>query len=444
MQVIKFGGSILLEQKDFAALVTILKKIQNEPTLVVVSALSHTTRLLEKSMNTALNGNELQAIDVIKELIQEHSTISRSIIKSDDTLLCIDEILTKCNDDICKYLRGISITGELTPRTRDIVLSYGEYLSLHIITYYIKECGITTTCIESNQFLITNNEHGHATPLRDKTISRVERILRPAFEQTPLIVTQGFVARSEDGSITTMGKESSNLTATLLGELLQAKQVTIYTNVEGIRSADPTIISATKTVPSLTYTLAFKAAVNGVKLLYPTMIEPLRRSGIPLQICSLHNPVGNSTTISKRSASEPIPIITSVEDISILRLSFQTAEARTHAREILKTIYPDSSQIISLIEYPDALTVVASETSISHISSVIPDECTAFTLRGYSLIRLFNSATPSIKYLDTEITTLILATESIVVDAGYNEGTLCIITPNNHAVTIVTKLHEKI
>ncbi|MBL7975859.1 MAG: hypothetical protein JNJ85_13165 [Candidatus Kapabacteria bacterium] len=443
MQVIKFGGSILTEQQDFAALLSIVQQ-QLEPTLVVVSALSHTTRLLEKAMHLALNNNEEGATDVIKTMLQEHRTIASTIINKQETIQNIDTLLSQVETDVQKYLRGISITGELTPRTRDIILSYGEYIALHIITQYVTEHGIQAGCVESNQYLITNSTHGHATPLRDKTIPRVERILRPAFEQTPIILTQGFVARSEDGLVTTMGKESSNLTATLLAELLQAKQVTIYTNVEGIRSADPQLQSTTKAVPSLTYSLAYKAAVNGVKLLYPTMIEPLRRSGIPMVIKSLHNPNGNSTTISKRSASEPIPIITVVDDVSVLRLSFQTAEARAQAPEIISTIFPDTTQIITTTEYPDALTVVAYETGISHISSVIPDECTAFTLRGYSLIRLFNSSMPSIKHLNNELVHLIQSTESIIVDAGYNEGTFSIITPNNQVQNVVTALHDNI
>lgn len=444
MRIIKFGGSVLRHTHDFEAMASILRAIGEEQALVIVSALAGTTRSLERATLQAQNGKDATALEILNATLHEHQELATHLFSTQHSTDSLNEVLEECRIRIGNFLRGIAITRELTPRTLDMVLSFGEYMGLHLVRLYLREQGLMIGCVESPHIIVTDEHHGSALPLRDKTLARIERVLRPEFAQTNIILMQGFVARSESGEITTMGKESSNLSATLMGELLNAREVIIYTDVEGIRTADPKIVSASKPVPSLTYSQAYRAAVNGVKLLYPTMIEPLRRSGIPLLFRSLHNPESNATVIGKRAEDLPHPMITTREGVNLLRLSFQTSEAREQARDIIARIYPDPSVIINIAEFPDAIAVVATHSRLLHISSLIPEDCSAYYLQGYTLITLINAPENLMKVLDDSFVEHLRDSGAIALDIGFEESSMRLLVPQPTAQGIVQQLHAAV
>jgi len=303
MKVMKFGGSVLRSHEGFTQMVNILRSQSNIPLLVIISAFATSTRDLERSARAAERGEQELAIAFCDEIIREHRHFSDELLTNTTTKDALGFFLDECATRLNQLLRGISITRELTPRTLDIILSYGEMLALHIVRHFLGESGFDLTFVDSSTIIVTNAVHGAATPDSSRTALNVERVLRPAFVKSNVVLSQGFVAKSFSGEITTMGKESSNLTATLLAEHLGADEVVIWTDVEGIYSADPKLIPKAQPIPQMNYDQARKAAASGLKLIYSTMIEPSERANIPLVFRSAFAPDGNCTRILAQADS---------------------------------------------------------------------------------------------------------------------------------------------
>lgn len=302
MKVMKFGGSVLRTSEGFGHMVRILKAESN-PLLVIISAFGSSTRDLEQAARSAESGAQELAFAYLEEIITEHRRFADDLLTNSATKAALNFFLDESALRIRDLLRGISITRELTSRTLDIILSYGELLAIHIVRHYLDESGFELAFVSADAVIVTDSSHGAATPNRDLTAAKVTSTLLPAFDKKKLVLTQGFVAKSSLGEITTMGKESSNLTATLLAELLGAEEVVIWTDVPGICTADPKIAPDTRTIPEMSYAEARVAAGAGLKLIYATMIEPTERAGIPISFRSAFDSTAQFTTISRDSGT---------------------------------------------------------------------------------------------------------------------------------------------
>ncbi|MBI3257911.1 MAG: hypothetical protein HYZ54_00270 [Ignavibacteriae bacterium] len=303
MKVMKFGGAVLKSREGFTQMVNILRSQSGIPLLVIISALGSSTRDLERSARSAENGEQELAFSICRQIVREHHHFADELLANKETKEALNFFLDECETRLHQLLRGIAITHELTPRTLDIILSFGEMLALHIVRHFLEESGFDLTFVDSSNIIVTDAVHGAATPDSSLTVLNVERVLLPAFGRSSIVLTQGFVAKSSTGEITTMGKESSNLTATLLGELLSADEIIIWSDVEGIYTADPKLIPNAQPIPQMNYEQARRAAVCGLKLIYSTMIDPSERANIPLVFRSAFAPGGNFTRIAANTDS---------------------------------------------------------------------------------------------------------------------------------------------
>ncbi|MBK9246828.1 MAG: hypothetical protein IPM69_01630 [Ignavibacteria bacterium] len=316
----KFGGSVLRNPEGFAQMVHILRA-ESAPMLVIISAFGSSTRDLEHAARDAESGKQDLAYAYSDAVLNEHRHFADSLLKDTTTKSALNFFLDESSIRIKDLLKGISITRELTNRTLDIILSYGELLAIHIVRHFLDEAGFELTFVSAENIIVTDNVHGAATPNHKLTAHKVVSALLPAFEKKKIVLTQGFVAKSSLGEITTMGKESSNLTATLLAELLSATEVIIWTDVEGICTADPKIVSDSRTIPSMSYAEAHNAAVAGLKLIYSTMIEPAERSNIPITFRSAFHITSNYTTISHQSVHSELPLIALKEHTNLSQIT---------------------------------------------------------------------------------------------------------------------------
>lgn len=326
MIIMKFGGAVLREPDGFRRMVRIVRDRPAGPTAVVISAFATATRDLEFAARLAQKGLAVEARERVGQVISDHRTLVRALLPAASARAGMEALLDEAGLDLATVLEGVSTTRQLTPKTLDRILATGEFLALHIARHVLQEDGIDVVSVDARSIIVTTSEHGNARPLPEKSAVRVRHDLAPALAAHEVVLVQGFVGRTEDGATTTMGKESSNLTATLLGALLGATEVVIYTDVEGVRSADPHLCDGTVLRPHLTYAEARTAAQNGLKLLYPTMIEPAEEAGLRIRIAHAARPDGESTVIDTTTAPNAAA---ACEPIVILAEAGQTVEVRT-------------------------------------------------------------------------------------------------------------------
>ncbi len=312
MRVMKFGGAVLLSPDGFRQMAEILLRQQGSPCLVVVSAFSSTTRDLEFTTRLALQGALAEALERLTHVVDDHRQLVRALIDDVATRDALATLLDDCYASTSRLLTGISITRQRSPRILDEVLAVGEFMALHIARHVLGAAGLSTMSADATTVMVTTDDFGKAVPLIPPTTLRARRILRPLLEHHDVVMVQGFVGQTESGVTTTMGKESSNLTATVLGAALEADEIVIWTNVAGLRTGDPDVCTNTVVVPSLSWQEALETAHAGVKVLYPTMIEPAAAANIPIRIAHASFPDGEQTLLGVPGPT-PLPIVVLAE-----------------------------------------------------------------------------------------------------------------------------------
>lgn len=314
MILTKFGGKVLKSPEGFNKTLEIIKKFSREKLYIIISAFGSTTTILENIAQNALNHNIINSEKWLNNLINYHKDLANNVLKPSSLSAFLDFIDEK-SSEIRKILRGINITNELTAKTLDRILSYGELFALFFMDLYLKENGICVKVIDSRDFIITNENHNYAKPLYKEITKKFKNDIFPLIQNNNIFLTQGFVARSKSGNITTMGKESSNLTASIIANLVNAEQIYFYTDVEGIFSTDPKIVANATPINTLSYENAYFLAKNGLKLIHPSMVYYLKKNNISAIYCSPFNLNGFKTEIKNCSDKIFLPTITFSENL---------------------------------------------------------------------------------------------------------------------------------
>jgi aspartate kinase len=256
-------------------------------------------------------------------------------------------------EEISRIFYGVSITKELSPRTLDKILSFGEQVSAIVLQSYLKSRSIDARFIGAEQIIITDENFGAAQPLIEPTTEAVKRNLLPLFKETDIVFTQGFIGTSRNGYPTTMGFESSNLTALILAHILESKEVIFWTDVEGIRSSDPKIVRNTKLIEEISFETAEYLSLNGLKLIYPSMLKFFKLHPLTNYVYrSAFNPQnGFSLIVPKTETITPIILIS--EKFNLFR-THRTDSLTNQSLNIRqsKIFYASRDSIICLVEFP--------------------------------------------------------------------------------------------
>ncbi|TAL69506.1 MAG: hypothetical protein EPN82_06640 [Bacteroidetes bacterium] len=402
MEVIKIGGAVLGKTGGFDCMLNIIKNYTSKPLLIVISAFASETRQLESAARLAESGNEPDAKNIISSIIKELNKFSEKLIPNKSHLSNLKSIFKKGEKEILNFLRGLSITNELTPRTLDVILSYGEYFALQTVNQFLIEKGIKHECIDSTSLIVSDTNFGNANPLLPETSAKVDTILKPALCNNSIVLTQGFVARDLLGEITTMGIESSNLTATLYAELLGTKKLTIWTDVNGFRTADPKIIPNAKPIKEMNYKDAYFASVNGLKLLYPAMVDHASEKNIKLIYRSAFEPERNQTIVHKDANSIAQQLFIIKENLSFIKINLTSSKSKEDAENFLNnreiksrlfgySINQDTIQIIA----PGFLTNKIK--SAESFGSAIIEPCSVITILNPDMIMEYISNNKNLK-----------------------------------------------
>ncbi len=325
MIVAKFGGSVLNGPEGVVKACDEILRLPR-PLLLVVSAFANVTNKLEQLAETATKSSA-EAEAQLQELLEYHTSIARTTLGAEAFDVWYQSLPTLATR-LKEVVQGLAIVGELSPRTLDLVVHFGERFSSSIVSAALRDrlsdSEEHVTCISARDLIITDAHHRYARPDRELTKEMVGQNLIPLFKHHKIVVTEGYIARSVDGEVTTMGRESSDYSATLLGELLEADTVKLYTGVPGILTADPVIHEGAETLSRMSYTMAHSLAELGAKVLHPRTVRPVWRSTIPLVITRID---GSSTTIDSEGDRNNFSIVT-LPEAGLLTLETSTTNVR--------------------------------------------------------------------------------------------------------------------
>ena len=291
MIVMKFGGTSVQDEEAIGRVISIVRSRLSEKPLVVVSALARVTRLLCAVADEAGQQNEEKVRELLAQLRERHFSLAANLLSGSP------ELLGECNRDIetlisgvANFVGGVCQIGELSPRSEARIISVGELLSSTIISYAFNANGITCHWIDARRMITTDDNYLSARPDLQVTEANVKRIVGMESRGTDLMITQGFVASTGKGATTVLGFEGSDYSAAIFGMALNAERVEIWTDVDGIRTADPRVIHDTRKIDVISYEEAAEMAAMGARVLHPLTIEPARKRNIPIRVLNSSNP----------------------------------------------------------------------------------------------------------------------------------------------------------
>jgi aspartokinase/homoserine dehydrogenase 1 len=319
MQVLKFGGSSVANASNINKVIDIVKeKIKTDKTIVVVSAFGGITDILLQCSQLAADGDEGYKQKLQEAELRHLSTVKELITITQQSAV-LSLVKTLCNEieDICT---GIFLLKELSERTRDRIVSYGEILSSKIIAAKLNTDAIACEWVNSANLIITNSNYGSATvdfSITDKKITGYF-----AASSAELFLMPGFIASDNTGANTTLGRGGSDYTAAIVAAALSAQVLEIWTDVSGMMTADPRLVTNVKIIPQISYQEAMELSHFGAKVIYPPTIQPVRGKGIPTWIKNTFAPNDNGTVIQKESSNNTNSIrgISSINSIALLSL----------------------------------------------------------------------------------------------------------------------------
>ena len=323
MIVTKFGGTSVADAERIRAAAEIVAARRERRPVVVVSALAGVTDLLLAAVAAARRGDVEGLEPVLADLERRHrwalgGSVTDSARRHD---LALE--ITSAFDDLRQRLRSVRILGEGTARAVDAILAVGELLSSRIVAAAFLEAGLDAEWIDARQLVPTDERFGCAEPDAVALAERCEALVRPRVARGKIPVVGGFVGAASDGATTTLGRGGGDTSAAVIGAALEAQEIQIWTDVDGLMSADPRLVPSAHTVPRASFAEAAELAFYGAKVLHPDSLAPAVRLGIPIRVLNATRPGEAGTLIvdgAEPARVSPIVSVASRGGVSSVRV----------------------------------------------------------------------------------------------------------------------------
>jgi len=295
----KFGGSSLANATSIKKAAGIVRQFSPENKIVVVaSAMNDTTDGLLEIGELAQKRENARVRKILGIIQTLHVKTARSISSRKTSRELLDRI-NQLDIDLEKTVEGISHLRELTPRSRDYLLSFGERLSTPILAAAIRNLGFKAQALTGGEAgIASDDKFGEAKPLAELSYHEIRRRLDPMLAKNQIPVVTGFIAATVDGTITTLGRGGSDYTASLLGAALNADEIWIWTDVDGLMTADPRIIEDARVLPTASFGEALELSYFGAKMMHPKALQPAAQRGFPVRIKNSSKPTLEGTMVS--------------------------------------------------------------------------------------------------------------------------------------------------
>ncbi len=304
MIVIKFGGTSVGSTSALRQAIEIVAARHEQRPVVVVSALSGITNQLEAASAAAATGDAEAMRLQVREIESRHREIAFELVQQkSDYLDAFNRQLSRQINQITAILEGIALVGEVTPRAHDKISAIGEKLSSVLFAYTMRLKMLAGVHVDSEEVIVTDERFGRATPLMDQTREAAHRVLLPELDRGHIPVMGGFVGRSQKGATTTLGRGGSDYSAAIVGAVLEADEIQIWTDVDGMMTSDPRVIPAARVIDQISYVEAAELAFFGAKVLHPNTIAPAVKRAIPIRVLNTHNPAAPGTRITREGDS---------------------------------------------------------------------------------------------------------------------------------------------
>ena len=325
--VMKFGGVSVADGEKLRKVATIVRRFhrENHQLIVVTSAMYSVTNSLVDIAKHASHGNKEKVREFMETIVSKHKKAAEAAIMDERIIARTMSVVNSRSDELRNILLGIAHIGELTPRSRDYVLGYGEKLSAPILEGAIEDLGMKAKALTGGEAgIVTDERFGDASPLMNVTSLQVKQNLEPLLDQGFIPVISGFVASTQDGVQTTLGRGGSDYTASIIGAAIGADEVWVWKGVDGLMTANPKFVKSAKMIETISFAEAMELAHFGAEVIHPRALECAAKYKLPFRVKSLKDPDAKGSFIVsevKVKHGDVAKAITNISDVTVITVS---------------------------------------------------------------------------------------------------------------------------
>jgi aspartate kinase len=317
--VLKFGGTSVQDADAIGRAADIVRERLDRQPVIIVSALAGVTNELFAIADQAGRGQLIGALSGVETIRERHLAACGLLLPPEDC----DDVrgdVSAMVDELASLAEALSVLGHVTPRSQDVIVAMGEQLSTQLVAAAFRARGLPAQAVDAREVIITDDQFGKAAPIFERIEEGARAAVVPLVQGGVVPVMGGFFGASTAGITTTLGRGGSDYSAALVGAALGADAIEIWTDVDGMLTADPRVVPETRLIEQIRFEEAAELASFGAKVLHPSTIAPAVRRGIPVYIYNSRRPEGRGTLISAESPRRAVSAIAAKGDVTIVKV----------------------------------------------------------------------------------------------------------------------------
>jgi aspartate kinase len=319
--VCKFGGTSVADADAVRRAASIISARTDKQPIVVVSALGGATNVLLALAEQASRGQLIGAMRAVEGLRERHLQTTADLLGESPETADVTSELSSMFDELASLAEALSVLGHATPRSLDAVAAFGESLSSIMVAAAFRRLGLPAVHVDARKVMITDDQFMRAEPQTDAIAEAARQHLTPVVREGRIPVLGGFIGSTKNGGVTsTLGRGGSDYSASLIGAALKVDEIEIWTDVDGMLTADPRVVKNARTIEQVGFEEASELASFGAKVLHPYTIAPAVRIGIPVMVLNSRNPTGKGTLITFDAPKRPVTAIAGKSAVTLVKV----------------------------------------------------------------------------------------------------------------------------
>jgi aspartate kinase len=457
--ILKYGGTSISSAKDIQNVAKHIQSLSKQNQLVIVcSAISDTTDDLIEISKLIKNENKKKAEQLAKKIANRHQELAKHTIKKPQIRKKLLQTLNEYFVELVALIDGMVLLGEVTPRSMDYLFSFGERLSIKLISAAINDLGKKSISLTGKEVgIVTDSNFGESKPLMDTTRLRISKTLDSLFSKKIIPVIGGFAGADQYGHVTTFGRGGSDYSATIIGSCIKADEIWLMSDVDGLMTADPKIVKNAKLLKEVSYIEAIEMAMFGAKQIHPRTFEPLLSKKIPMKIRSSFNVKNEGTLVTSSPSPSSKNTVKCVSNISNnglidIRGGSMVGTPGT-AATIFTTLANASINVMMISQNPSesSITIVVKNTDLDKAVSTLEMELLGKIIKklevttNMAIIALIGSGMRGTVGVASKVFGAMAKNKVNVsmITQGSSELNLAFVVKNSDANTAVQALHNE-
>ncbi len=445
--VMKFGGTSVEDAPAMERVAAITTAQQCPERIVVLSAAAGVTNQLLRTGELAAQGQEASALEVLSIIRTRHLAIARQLLPPSLSEPVSTTIDSWC-DELGDLVHGISVLGEATPRSFDLLASFGERFSTLIFHAHLQALGLAAELVDARSFMITDHQFTRALPDLHVIPRKLEEHVMPVLRRGAIVVTQGFIGATANHITTTIGRGGSDHSAALIGSLLDADEIQIWTDVDGILTADPSIVPDAHRIKVMSFMEASELAYFGARVLHPDAILPAISKHIPVRVLNSRRPASHGTTIIAQPGASGHCIVKSIaykEHITLISIVSTRMFLAHGFLENIFDVFHKYRTVVHTVATSD-ISVSATINDTTHLSEIVGELGQFATVRASAakaIVCVVGDNLRNSPGVAARVLNAISAVNINMISAGASEINVSFVVDDAHLEDVVRLLHDE-